>query len=166
MPSRLRLIKSDDPGVTFRPDARLRLWGAAVCLAAAVALTFIGYEARLPPLLAGPLSAAFLIWAGYLVLTFAEQNAQRYTLTSARLEIERGVFNKRYESLELWRVREVALEQTLVERLRGAGRVTLVSNDAVQPTLVVGPIAQVRAFRDALLAGISKPSPAQIRELR
>ncbi|HEX4382427.1 MAG TPA: PH domain-containing protein [Myxococcales bacterium] len=150
MPARLRLIKSDDPGITYRADARLRLWGAAACIAAAVELTVIGYEGRLPPLLAGPLSAAFLIWAGYLVATFAEQNAQRYTLTSSRLDIERGVFTKRYESVELWRIREVVLEQTLGERMRGAGRVTVLSNDSLRPALAIGPVARVRTFLDLL----------------
>jgi uncharacterized membrane protein YdbT with pleckstrin-like domain len=164
MPARLRLIKSDDPGVTYRGDARLRLCGAAVCIAAAVALTFIGYEGRLPPLLAGPLSASFLIWASYLLATFTEQNAQRYTLTSARLEIERGVFHKRYESLELWRVREVLLAQTLAERLRGSGRITLLSGDPAHASTVVGPVANARALYDALVAsGPASPARAQSR---
>jgi uncharacterized membrane protein YdbT with pleckstrin-like domain len=165
MPSRLRLIKSDEPGVQYRADARLRLWGTAVCSVVAVALTAIGYEGRLKPVLAGPLAAAFLIWAAYLLLTFLGQGAERYTLTAARLEVERGILGKRYESVELWRIREVVLEQTLGERLRGSGRITLVSSDAAHVSLTIGPVAKARAFYDLLVAATPK-SPAQANALR
>jgi uncharacterized membrane protein YdbT with pleckstrin-like domain len=165
MPSRLRLIKPSEPSVQYRGDARLRLWGAVVCALAAAALTASGYEGRLPPVLAGPLAAAFLLWAAYLVLTFVGQGSERYTLTAGRLEVERGVLAKRCESVELWRVREVVLEQTLGERLRGAGRITLVGGDTAQVSLVVGPVAKVRAFHELLVAATPK-AQAKARDLR
>jgi hypothetical protein len=156
MPSQLRLIKSEEPGVQFRPDARLRLLGAVFCSLAAIALTAIGYGGRLAPVLAGPFAAAFLLWAAYLMVTFVGRSSERYTLTPARLEIERGVLKKRYETVELWRIREVVLQQTLVERLRGAGRITFGSSDALQPSIVIGPVTRVRAFYDQLVAAAPK----------
>jgi uncharacterized membrane protein YdbT with pleckstrin-like domain len=165
MPLQLLLIKPDEPGVQYRADARLRLWGTAICALTAVALTAAGYEGRLKPLLAGPLAAAFLIWSAYLLVTFLGQGAERYTLTSGRLEVERGVLSKRYESIELWRVREVVLEQTLGERLRGAGRITLMGSDAAQVSLTIGPVAKARAFYGLLVAATPKP-PAQANALR
>lgn len=150
----------------YRADARLRLWGTFVCVLLAAALTAVGYEGRLQPVLAGPLAAAFLIWAAYLLLTFVGQRAERYTLGSGRLEIERGVLARRYESVELWRIREVVLEQTFGERLRGAGRITLISSDAAHVSLTVGPVAKARAFYDVLVAATPKnPDQAKARDL-
>ena len=141
---------------SFRTDARLRLWGAGACASFALAITWLGYAHRLLPLVAGPLSAAFLLWSAYLALTFAGRRAIRYTLTAQRLEIERGVFGKHVASVELWRVRDLVLDQTLVERMRGVGRITLYSSDQLEPELDVGPVAGARSLfarlRDAVSA--------------
>jgi uncharacterized membrane protein YdbT with pleckstrin-like domain len=165
MPPQLRLIKSEEPRAQFRADARLRLWGAAACGAGSIFLTAVGYEAKLAPLVAGPLAAAFLLWSLYLLITFIARRSERYTLTTQRLEIERGIFSRHYESLELWRIREIVLEQTMVERLRGAGRVTLIAADALQPSLVLGPVSHARKFYEALVAARPKSqAEARVRE--
>jgi hypothetical protein len=154
MPTELRTVEdsapSDERAFTFRADARLRLWGTAVCASAAIALTWLGYARRLLPVLAGPLAAAFLLWSAYLFITFAARRSVRYSLFARRLEIERGILGRRVESIELWRVRDVVLDQTLGERLRGAGRITLYSNDQVEPRLEVGPVAGARGLFEKL----------------
>ena len=62
-------------------------------------------------------------------MTFAARAGLRYTLTAERLEIEKGLFARRRQSIELWRVRELVLEETLLERLRGMGRITVLCSD-------------------------------------
>src|SRR5438309_2253967 len=126
------------PTLDFRADARLRLWGAALWACAAIALTWMGYAGAMLPVLAGPLAASLLLASGYLLMTFVSRRAVRYTLTASRLELEKGILGRRVESVELWRVRDVVLEQTLLERLRGVGRITLYSNDQVEPQLEIG----------------------------
>jgi membrane protein YdbS with pleckstrin-like domain len=138
------------PLATFRADARLRLWGAAACALLAIAFTALGYRHAVAPLVAGPLAAAFLLWAAYLLATFAARRSVRYTLSAQRLEIESGVLGKRFESVELWRVRDVVLEQTFVERLRGVGRITVYSSDQVEPVLGLGPLASAKPLFDRL----------------
>jgi membrane protein YdbS with pleckstrin-like domain len=131
-------------------DARLRLWGAAACAVCALAFTYVGYARALPALVAGPLAAAFLLWSAYLILTYAGKRAVRYTMTAQRLEIEKGVLGKRYESIELWRVRDVVLEQGILERVRGVGRITVFSSDQVEPVLRVGPVGDARNVFETL----------------
>jgi membrane protein YdbS with pleckstrin-like domain len=156
VPAQLHVVPREDepesarPELTFRADARLRLWGAALCALCAIALTAAGYAAALAPVLAGPLAAAFLLWSSYLLVTYALRRSVRYTLTAGRLEIERGVLGRRVESIELWRVRDVVLDQALGERLRGVGRITLYSNDQVEPQLLIGPVAEARLLFDRL----------------
>jgi len=78
------------------------------------------------------------------------RRAVRYTLTPQRLEVERGILGKRYESIDLWRVRDVMLDQTLLERVRGVGRITVLSTDQLEPELLVGPVASARPLYDRL----------------
>ena len=156
MPAQLHVVpdgveaEAARPTLSFRADARLRLWGSALCAFWAIGFTVAGYEKFLAPVLAGPLAALFLLWSSYLVLTYALRRAVRYTLTAARLEIERGILGRRVESIELWRVRDVVLDQAFAERLRGVGRITLYSNDQVEPQLQVGPVADARLLFDRL----------------
>jgi uncharacterized membrane protein YdbT with pleckstrin-like domain len=134
----------------FRADARLRLLGAAACAALALALTAAGYRHLLAPVIAGPLSASFLLWSADLLVTFAARAALRYTLTAERLEIEKGFFPRRRQSIELWRVRELVLEETLIERLRGVGRITVLCSDPRAPALDIGPVAGARKLCEEL----------------
>jgi hypothetical protein len=159
MPPQLQVVHDEvDPAPVprsrFRPEARPQLWGAGACACVAIAFTSFGYTRALRPVLAGPLAAGFLLWAMSLLVGFATRRGVQYTLTSARLEIERGILGKRVESVELWRVRDVVLDQTLFERVRGAARITLYSSDQVEPKLVVGPVSGGRAMfehvRDAV----------------
>lgn len=155
MPSQLHLVQDEPPApeqapAVFRADARLRLWGAALCACCTLFITIVGYSGAIPPVLAGPLAAAFLLWSAYLLVTFAARRAVRYKLSSQRLEIETGILGKRYESVELWRVRDVVLDQTFVERLRGVGRITVFSSDLSDPVLQLGPAASAKPLFDRL----------------
>src|SRR5262249_38569935 len=132
------------PIVSFRTDARLRLCGAGACACGSIAATVIGYHRTIAPVFAGPVAAAFVLWSAYLLATFAGRRAVRYRLTPQRLEVERGILGRRFESIDLWRVRDVILEQTLVERMRGVGRITVLSTDQVEPELTVGPVASAK----------------------
>ena len=154
MASQLQLVvpesESPAPVASFRTDARLRLWGAGACASLCIVLTALGYDRSLRPVVAGPVAAAFLLWSFYLVATFTLRRAVRYRLTPQRLEVERGILGRRFESIDLWRVRDVVLEQSLVERLRGVGRITVLSSDQVEPELLVGPVAEAKPLYDRL----------------
>ena len=154
MAPQLQLVAPDDedraPLASFRADARLRLWGAGACASVSIVLTAIGYDRTLPPLVAGPAAAAFLLWSIYLLSTFTLRRAVRYRLTAQRLEVERGILGRRFESIDLWRVRDVVLEQNLIERVRGVGRITVLSTDQVEPELLVGPVAGAKPLYDRM----------------
>lgn len=144
MGPQLHLVDAAPKLAAFRAEARLRLLGAGACAGSALALVAAGYRRLLPPVIAGPLSASLLLWSAHLVATFAARAALRYTLTAERLEIEKGFFPRRRQSIELWRVRELVLEETLLERVRGVGRITVLCSDPVAPSLDIGPVAGAR----------------------
>ena len=156
MPPELRLV-ADVPPVApprvlaaFRADARLRLWGSALSAALAILFTILGYPRIVAPLFAGPLAGTFLLGSLYLAASFAARWSVRYTLSTQRLEVEKGVFGKHIESIDLWRIRDVNLDQTFLERVRGVGRITVYSSDQAEPVIELGPLAAVKPLFDRL----------------
>lgn len=75
-----------------------------------------------------------------------------YRITSERIEYEKGIFSKTVRNLDLWRVQDFGFQQNLLQRLLGIGVITVVSSDASDPRLTVGPIARPRIVYDVLKA--------------
>ena len=155
MGPQLHLVDAAPKLAAFRADARLRLLAAFACAGLALVLVEAGYRRLLVPVIAGPLSASLLLWSAYLLSTFAARAALRYTLTSDRLEIEKGFFSRRRESIELWRVRELVLEETLLGRVRGVGRIVVLSGDPLAPILDIGPVAGARKLCQDLRGAVA-----------
>jgi uncharacterized membrane protein YdbT with pleckstrin-like domain len=153
--TQLHLVDAAPQLAAFRADGRLRLWGSGACAGIALALVAAGYHQRIAPVIAGPLAASFLLGSVHLLATFAARAALRYTLTAERLEIEKGFFARRRQSIELWRVRELVLEETLLERVRGVGRITVVCSDPSAPSLDIGPVAGAHKVCQALRGAVA-----------
>jgi uncharacterized membrane protein YdbT with pleckstrin-like domain len=163
MPPELRLVKGEGdaaaPLASFTHDARLN-WLAAKVLGVlwvvgGIAAFVVTYDKSVQIFLA-TLAVAAAVGAIWQTFAAIGRGAYRYTLTKQRLDLERGLFSKRRESVELWRVRDVVLDQSVLDRMRGAGTLTIFSTDQVEPTLVVGPVPDAQrnyeALRDATQA--------------
>lgn len=95
----------------------------------------------------------FLAWLGVglggLVLGRAlwrtiEHRAMLYVLTSRRLIVHRGVFNRYHDQIELQRVRDLQTVSPFLKRLVGLGHVWVHSVDRSNPDLLI--MDQPRAF--------------------
>ena len=73
-----------------------------------------------------------------------------YVLTSERLRITTGVFSRRSEELELYRVKDLTVEQPFFQRLFGLGRLILHTSDRTNPTVVLPAISDVQELRDTV----------------
>jgi uncharacterized membrane protein YdbT with pleckstrin-like domain len=73
-----------------------------------------------------------------------------FTLTTERLKIQRGVFNRTVEDLELYRVRDTKLEQTFFERMFGLGEVVLYTTDASTPEVHLAWLKDATLLREAV----------------
>ena len=163
MPPELRLVKGEGdaaaPLATFTHDPRLNwLFAkvlAALWVAGGIAAFVVTYDKSVQIFLA-TLAVAAAVAAVWQAFAGLSKGGYKYTLTKQRLDLERGLMSKRRESVELWRVRDVVLDQSVLDRMRGAGTLTIFSTDQVEPTLVVGPIADAQrnyeALRDATQA--------------
>lgn len=136
---------------------------------AAVDLTARGYRGTVAPLLAGPVAATLVFLSAWFGFTWAERRCTSYALGSAQLLIGRGIVRRRVESVDLSRIREARLHQTVLQRLRGVGRIALVLDGPSRTVLVVGPLAQAeklhRMLRDAAARELTR-SAEPVRDRR
>ena len=75
-----------------------------------------------------------LLRAWYLVAS------TRYRLTTQRLFVQTGLVAKKLEEVELFRVKDVTLDQGFVQRLLGVGTIVVLSTDDTAPRLELAGI--------------------------
>lgn len=117
---------------TGGPSQMTNLGAYAVC--GLLTLTVIGAVFAIP----------YAIWK-YLVV-----KCQRYELTSERLKIHSGVFNKRMEEIELYRVKDTKFDQPFWFLLFGLGNVTLVSSDVTTPVVFIHGVKDAQQLREQI----------------
>ena len=74
----------------------------------------------------------------------------KYTLTNRKILINSGFFTSREDEILLYRVLDMTLSRTLLQKLFGLGTVTVEAQDKFQPTLVVKNIRNSQQFKDNL----------------
>ncbi len=98
-----------------------------------------------------PFLACLLIipipWAIYRWLAV---KCTSYTLTSQRLRIQSGILNRHLDDLELYRVKDITLNQPLIQRIVNLGTVTMVTSDATTPSVRLPAISDALAVMDKI----------------
>ncbi|MCG3178200.1 MAG: hypothetical protein BIFFINMI_00525 [Phycisphaerae bacterium] len=99
-----------------------------------------------------PKLAAFFHWTALLLLILPAlwltgrmlyaRWATRFRLTAQRLFIDRGLLTRTTDQLELIRVDDISVRQTLIDRLVGLGTVIVRSTDATDPALYIRGIPE------------------------
>lgn len=74
----------------------------------------------------------------------------KYTLTNRKILINSGFFTSKEDEILLYRVLDMTLSRTLIQKLFGLGSVTVEAQDKFQPTLVVKNIRNSQQFKDNL----------------
>jgi membrane protein YdbS with pleckstrin-like domain len=85
-----------------------------------------------PPLLIGGITVLG-IWI--------ETHATEYKLTTQRFFVRRGIIAKKVDEIELFRVKDVTMQQGILQRLLGFGSMTILSTDDTTPVIVMHNIA-------------------------
>jgi uncharacterized membrane protein YdbT with pleckstrin-like domain len=74
----------------------------------------------------------------------------KYELTTERLRLRHGVFNKKLDELELYRVRDYKLDQPFFLRIFSLGNIILQTSDRSHPTVVIQAIPEAEHLREQL----------------
>ena len=100
----------------------------------------------------GAIAAVGAIW--YLVLSLGLKS-RRVRITSATIDIERGVFGRTIHTVQLWRVHDVDYEQTFGERLMGLARIHVLSQDEEMPKVTLFGLPGSRVLFESLKDAIA-----------
>jgi uncharacterized membrane protein YdbT with pleckstrin-like domain len=113
-----------------------------------------------------------LIYAGLVVpaigllVRWLTTRSTRYELTTQRLRKTSGIFTRKLDELELYRVKDSTLEQPFLLRFFGLGNVTVVSSDATLPLVQIAAVNDAYEMREKLrLAVESERDRKRVREM-
>jgi membrane protein YdbS with pleckstrin-like domain len=96
----------------------------------------------------GPLIA--LGAAGLGAYRFLLVRTERFTLTTQRLKVEKGIIARAVEETELYRVVDTAANQSVLQRLLGVGTLTVVTSDERNPNIVMPWVPDPRGLREKI----------------
>ena len=133
----------------FSSKAMLGSWAASALVTIALLVVWIiwkptGVLAWLPPL------AIVLLWASQGATLFFRRNTVRYRFTTQRLIIESGLLRRRINPMQNIEIDDLTVEQGVLDRITGAGKIVIVSSDRTNPNLVMEGIENVRQVADLI----------------
>ena len=73
-----------------------------------------------------------------------------YEVTDDRIEWSRGIFDRRVDNLDMFRVVDLSMRRTLLDCLFGIGTVTLITSDKSDPEFVFEKVRRVRELYDII----------------
>ena len=100
---------------------------------AAEELLFSGRPALIPGV--GSLVLAILTLGISVLVAWIRTRGIHYKITSQRVVIEQGVFSKRMEQLDLYRVVDYVVERPFGQRIMGTGNIILEAMDKTTPEI-------------------------------
>lgn len=110
--------------------------------------TYLGAYLGLGALSLVAIGLPFFVWR------WLTTRAERWVIDAARIERTRGVLTRRSDSLELWRIHDLAHVQTFGDRLCGDGRIVIHSGDQSDPVLVIRGLPGHREVYERLRAAV------------
>ena len=140
----------DAPLDTFRPSTRgwllgtLAGWGTILLAIAGVVLTLMEY---------GLYWIALTVVALLIILwRWFENMAAKYEVTEERLIIRRGIVSKSIDEIELYRIKDIKIDFSLINQVAGIGRLTIASSDETTRAgdLVIAGIDRAQERRETL----------------
>ena len=120
-------------------------WATVALGLAGIALTALGEWERWPILLTG-LAILIVLWR------WLENLAAKFDLSPDRLVVRRGIFMKSLDEVELYRVKDIRLDYSLINQIAGIGTVTITSSDETTRSapLVLPHIEEAQRRREEL----------------
>jgi hypothetical protein len=91
----------------------------------------------------------------------AHVNSTTYTITNQRILVKSGLLGKKYEEIELIRIKDIKVVQSLKARALGIGDIEVVSADATAAILVLGEVRSPNEVKETLRNAIKAEKLAQ-----
>ena len=92
----------------------------------------------------------------YAIVKWIQLRCRRYEITTQRVRIRQGVFSKRTDELELYRVKDSTVLEPFWQRMFGIGNIVITTNDTTTPTLTLEALPDAPGTREKLRAAIEE----------
>ena len=140
----------DAPLDTFRPSTKgwligtLAGWGTILLALIGILLALMNYGLYFLGLTA--IALLIIVWRWF------ENLASKFEITEERLIIRRGILSKSIDEVELYRIKDVRIDFSLINQLAGIGRLTIASSDETtrDGDLVIAGIERAQERRETL----------------
>jgi uncharacterized membrane protein YdbT with pleckstrin-like domain len=87
---------------------------------------------------------------GWLVALNVARRSLRYKITTRTIDVESGLLSRRIETLQLWKVRDIEFEQTLLDRILNVARIKVYTHDVTNPQLLLSGMPESREVFEKL----------------
>ena len=138
-------------------------WGTIVLAIAGILLTAVATpEMGRWPLVLSAVALLVILWK------WIETMAARYDVCEDRLIVRRGIFIKSLDEVELYRVKDVRLDFSLVNQMAGIGTITVTSSDETtrRAPLALRHVERAAARRETLRDLVDKArQKRRVREI-
>lgn len=87
---------------------------------------------------------------------YLELRATAFRLTSQRIKLESGVLSKRFDQIELYRVKDTVLTRSIVQRALGLGTIRMITSDPSQPEVVFPSIEDSERVQELVRQNVER----------
>jgi len=88
-----------------------------------------------------------LIW---VLILHLKRKSTKFKITTASIDTETGIFSRHIETLQLWRIKDIDLQQSFWERILGVARIMVFTKDVTNPVLTIMGLPSSRELFDQL----------------
>lgn len=92
----------------------------------------------------------------YALWKWIELRCFTYRITSERISIRQGVFNKRTDEWELYRVKDSTLVEPFWYRLFSLANIVINSSDRSMPTLLIEAVGNAQTIREQIRLNVER----------
>ena len=92
----------------------------------------------------------------YALAQWVLLRSRYYELTTQRLRIRQGVFSKRTDELELYRVNDSTVYEPFWQRFFGVGNIVITTNDTSSPSITLEALPNAPEIREKLRTAIEQ----------
>lgn len=107
------------------------------------------------PLLAAVGGLVAVIGVVWFLVEHFRRIGLRIRVTTETIDLERGVFGKRIDTIQLWRVRDIDFRQSVMERILGVATIHVLSHDQENPAVMLRGLPGGRSLFDEMRDSIA-----------
>ena len=109
--------------------------------------------------------ATLLVAGLHLTIQFLEIRSVKYFISTSRIKITTGIFDRHIKEIELYRIQDTSAFQSFFSRMLGKGSLFIVSGDKSEPRIEIKSVPNHEDLREKLRnAVLAARQKAKVRE--